>query len=112
MPNDTHAEPSIASAEVQDMHRALTSLMEELEAVDLYQQRAEACSDRPLREVFLHNKREELEHAAMLLEWIRRHEPHLSDILKRYLFTDAPLTAIEDRLDATRAAAPPGALSA
>jgi hypothetical protein len=103
MPHETHAEQAGAPAE-QDMHRALVSLMEELEAVDLYQERAAACSDRPLRDVFLHNKREELEHASMLLEWIRRHEPDFHGPLKKYLFTDAALTALETQPGVARAA--------
>jgi hypothetical protein len=55
------------------MHRAIVSLMEELQAIDWYQQRADACADPPLKDVLLHNKNEEIEHATMLMEWIRRH---------------------------------------
>lgn len=75
------------SAETVDMHRAITSLMEELEAVDWYNQRADACSDKSLRSILEHNRDEEKEHAAMLLEWIRRNDNSFSKQLKTYLFS-------------------------
>lgn len=61
----------------KDMHRALTSLMEELEAVDWYNQRVDACKNNELREILEHNRDEEKEHAAMLQEWIRRQDKAL-----------------------------------
>ena len=70
------------------MHHAIVSLMEELEAVDWYQQRADDCEDKALREILLHNMREEMEHAAMVLEWIRRNNPDFEGFLKELLFTD------------------------
>ena len=70
----THEPIELLSEGTLNMHRAIVSLMEEWEAIDWYQQRADACSDPQLKEVLLHNKREEIEHATMLLEWIRRHE--------------------------------------
>ncbi len=70
------------------MHHAIVSLMEELEAVDWYQQRADDCEDKALREILLHNMREEMEHAAMVLEWIRRNNPDFEGFLKEFLFTD------------------------
>ncbi|MDD5330798.1 MAG: ferritin, partial [Sulfuricella sp.] len=70
-----------------DLHRALLSLMEELEAVDWYHQRADACTDDELRAVLLHNMHEEMEHAAMVLEWLRRRTPRLDEILRIYLFS-------------------------
>ncbi len=76
------------SDETRDMHRAIVSLMEELEAVDWYNQRADACKDPELRAILAHNRDEEKEHAAMVLEWIRRHDPRLSKELKEYLFSD------------------------
>ena len=79
----------------RDLHRALLSLREELEAIDSYQQRAEACADPQLKDVFLHNKDEELEHATMLMEWLRRQSPHLDKLMRTYLFTEAPITGIE-----------------
>ena len=77
------------------MHRAIVSLMEELEAIDWYQQRADACSDPLLKDVLLHNRDEEIEHATMVLEWIRRHNGHFTEMMKQYLFTEQPITAIE-----------------
>jgi ferritin-like protein len=79
------------SQATRDMHRAILSLMEELEAVDWYAQRAEACKDPELRAILEHNRDEEKEHAAMVLEWIRRHDPRFSKELKEYLFTSKPI---------------------
>jgi len=76
------------SVETRDMHRAIISLMEELEAVDWYNQRADVCSDPELRAILTHNRDEEKEHAAMLLEWIRRSDPRFNKELRDYLFTD------------------------
>jgi len=76
------------SAETRDMHRAIVSLMEELEAVDWYNQRVDACKDEELRAILKHNRDEEKEHAAMVLEWIRRRDPKFDSELKDYLFTD------------------------
>ena len=75
----------------RDMHRAIVSLMEELEAVDWYNQRADACKDPELRAILAHNRDEEKEHAAMVLEWIRRHDPVLSKEMKEYLFSKGPV---------------------
>ena len=75
------------SDEVRDMHRAIVSLMEELEAIDWYNQRAAACKDPELKSILEHNRDEEKEHAAMVLEWIRRQDPVLDKELKDYLFT-------------------------
>jgi len=72
----------------RDMHRAIVSLMEELQAVDWYSQRIEASGDKELKAILAHNRDEEKEHAAMLLEWIRRKDPTFSKELKDYLFTD------------------------
>lgn len=80
------------SAETRDMHRAIVSLMEELEAVDWYSQRADACKDMQLKAILIHNRDEEKEHAAMLLEWIRRNDPRFSGKLKDYLFTEKPIS--------------------
>lgn len=78
-----------------DMHRALTSLQEELEAVDWYQQRIDATGDPELREILRHNRDEEQEHAAMVLEWIRRRDANFDAKLREYLFTDGAITARE-----------------
>jgi ferritin-like protein len=77
------------STDTMEMHRALVSLREELEAVDWYRQRADACSDEPLRRILLHNMREEIEHASMLLEWLRRNDADFDENLTAYLFAKA-----------------------
>ncbi|TMA82544.1 MAG: ferritin [Deltaproteobacteria bacterium] len=79
-----------------DVHRAVVSLIEELEAVDWYNQRAEACKDPQLQAVLRHNRDEEIEHASMTLEWIRRNVPKFAAALKLFLFTSGEITAIED----------------
>ena len=92
MANEGYHEPiSELSDETRDMHRAITSLMEELEAVDWYNQRMDACKDDELRAILQHNRDEEKEHAAMVLEWIRRKDPVLDKELKDYLFTTKSL---------------------
>ena len=79
------------SDETKDMHRAIISLMEELEAVDWYNQRVDACKNKELKAILAHNRDEEKEHAAMVLEWIRRQDPRMDKELKDYLFTDKPI---------------------
>lgn len=74
--------------DVRDMHRAIVSLTEELEAIDWYNQRAGACKDKALKGILEHNRDEEKEHAAMLLEWIRRHDKTFESEMKDYLFTE------------------------
>ena len=76
----------------RDLHRAITSLKEELEAIDWYQQRVDATADETLRSILAHNRDEEKEHASMVLEWIRRHDPAFDVHLKKYLFTTGPIT--------------------
>ena len=83
------------SSETRDMHRAIVSLMEELEAVDWYNQRVDACQNDELRAILAHNRDEEKEHAAMVLEWIRRHDKRFAKELRDYLFTDKPITGLE-----------------
>ncbi len=90
-----HEPYELLSPETRDMHRALVSLMEELDAVDWYRQRAEACGDDELRAVLEHNRDEEIEHAMMLLEWIRRHSPKLAGEARTYLFGEGPITELE-----------------
>jgi uncharacterized protein len=85
--------------ETRDMHRAIVSLMEELEAVDWYSQRMDATEDAELRAILRHNRDEEQEHAAMVLEWIRRRSPGFSGHLKEFLFTDGPITGREQALE-------------
>jgi ferritin-like protein len=96
MASDTYHEPlELLSGETRDMHRAIVSLMEEMQAIDWYQQRADACADPQLKDVLLHNKNEEIEHATMLMEWIRRHNDYFDQMMRKYLFTEAPIAGLE-----------------
>src|SRR5205807_9504932 len=95
-----HAPREVLSQEARLLHNAITSLMEELEAVDWYRQRADDTEDEALREILLHNMREEMEHASMVLEWIRRTNADFAGHLKTYLFTDGPITGIEKAAEA------------
>jgi ferritin-like protein len=88
--SETYHEPiERLSTDTMEMHRALVSLREELEAVDWYRQRADACSDESLRRILLHNMREEIEHASMLMEWLRRNDADFDENLAAYLFAKA-----------------------
>lgn len=90
MSSSSYQEPvTELSKPARDMHRALVSLMEELDAIDSYNQRTELCKDVELKNILAHNRDEEKEHAAMLLEWIRRNDLKLSKKLKEYLFSEA-----------------------
>jgi len=104
--NTLHESESVLSSQTRDVHRALVSIQEELEAVDWYRQRAEAAADEELRAILLHNMREEIEHASMLLEWLRRREPHVDLMFRTYLFTDKPVTVVEDEAEQASASAP------
>ena len=96
MSSESYHEPiELLSEGTKNMHRALVSLREELEAVDWYQQRAEACSDAELRAILTHNKNEEIEHAMMTLEWLRRNNAVIDGNLKTYLNTTGPITGVE-----------------
>jgi len=86
-----HEDPNDSSDETKDMHRAIVSLMEELEAVDWYNQRVDACKDPALKKILAHNRDEEKEHAAMTLEWIRRQDPKFDEELKDYLFSEGEI---------------------
>lgn len=88
-----------------EMHRAITSLCEELEAVDWYMQRIDASQDEELARVLAHNRDEEKEHAAMVLEWLRRRDAILDEQLRKYLFTEG---SIEDRAEEEETHAPAG----
>jgi ferritin-like protein len=94
-----HEDTAKLSAAVMDRHRAISSLMEELEAVDWYDQRIDATSDPELRAVLAHNRDEEKEHAAMVLEWLRRRDPELSRHLKTYLFTEGSIIEREEAVE-------------
>jgi ferritin-like protein len=91
-----HEKAGDLSESTLDMHRAIISLIEELEADDWYNQRVDGCKDNELRKILEHNRDEEKEHAAMLIEWIRRHDEAFSHELKDYLFTEKPVTEIEE----------------
>jgi uncharacterized protein len=96
MGSETYHEPlDLLTEKTRNMHRAIVSLKEELDAVDWYQQRAEACSDTELRGVLLHNRSEEIEHAMMVLEWIRRNESTFDENVGTYLRTQAPILEVE-----------------
>ena len=76
------------SQQTQDMQKAIDSLKEEMEAVNFYRQRAEVCQDENLKKILIHNMNEEKEHAAMLIEWIRKNDTEFSKELKDYLFSE------------------------
>ena len=96
MGSDTyHEQLDLLSEPTKDMHRAIVSLCEELEAIDWYAQRAEATKDESLRAVLVHNKNEEIERAMMNLEWIRRASPEFDKNIRTYLLTTAPITEVE-----------------
>ena len=88
-----HEDPALLGPDAIDRHRATTSIMEELEAADWYDQRALATDDPELQAILIYTRDEEKEHAAMLLEWLRRHDGALSNHLKAYLFKEGPIRA-------------------
>ncbi len=90
--------------DVIERHRAIVSLREELEAVDWYDQRVAATGDESLASVLAHNRDEEKEHAAMTLEWLRRNDAKWDDVLRTFLFTDAPIVAVETEAEAAESA--------
>lgn len=98
-----HEDAAVLGPDIVDQHRAIVSLMEELEAVDWYNQRARATSDEELRALLAHNRDEEKEHAAMALEWLRRRDPIFSRHLRTFLFTEGPITGIEQAMEAPEA---------
>ena len=85
--------------ETLDRHRGLVSLMEELEAMDWYQQRIDATGDPDLKAVLAHNRDEETEHAAMSLEWMRRNDTALDEHLRTYLFTSGSIVGLEEEAE-------------
>jgi hypothetical protein len=86
-----HAPRERLSQETLNLHFAIVSLMEELDAIDWYRQRADDAEDETLKQLLLHNMREEMEHASMLLEWIRRRDGDFERFLKTYLFTEGSI---------------------
>lgn len=103
-----HESSEDLTPKTRDMHRAIVSLMEELEAVDWYQQRVDATQDDALKAVLGHNRDEEIEHAMMNLEWIRRHSPKFDEHARTYLFSEGDITEVEaaSKGGAEEAAAP------
>jgi uncharacterized protein len=89
-----HEDPEQLRPETRDRHRAVVSLIEELDAVDWYDQRIDAAGDPGLRDILRHNRDEEREHAVMLLEWLRRDDPIWDTMLRRYLFSERPIADI------------------
>ncbi len=90
-----HEERSVLGAELLDRHRAISNLIEELEAIDWYDQRIKASDDEQLKQILAHNRAEEKEHASMLLEWLRRGDPEFTAHLQNYLFTSGPIREAE-----------------
>lgn len=93
-----HESPDKLSQRTCDLHRAIVSLMEELEAIDWYQQRVDAAEDAELKAILAHNRDEEKEHASMLLEWIRRSDPVFDGTLRGYLFREGSIGGRESEL--------------
>ncbi|TVR82945.1 MAG: ferritin [Rhodospirillales bacterium] len=91
-----HEDPAQIGEETIDRHRAIVSIMEELEAVDWYDQRVQATSNAELRAILAHNRDEEKEHACMVLEWLRRNDPKWHEQLSTYLFTSGDVTELEE----------------
>jgi ferritin-like protein len=102
-----HESSDELSDDTKNMHRAIVSLKEELDAVDWYQQRAEACTDDDLKAVLIHNKNEEIEHAMMVLEWIRRHNPVFDENIGTYLNSVGAITGVEAQTQADTATETP-----
>lgn len=92
---ELHEDPKQLKPATIDRHRAVVSIMEELEAIDWYDQRIDAAGDEQLKQLLAHNRDEEKEHASMMLEWLRRHDAKLDEHLRTYLFTDKNLLDIE-----------------
>ena len=91
-----HAPRERLSKETLTLHQAIVSLMEELEAVDWYRQRADDCDDAVLKEILLHNMREEMEHACMVLEWIRRNSKDFADMMDEFLYREGDISGHHD----------------
>lgn len=89
--DNLHAPREKLSKKTLHMHHAIVSLMEELEAVDWYQQRADDCDDESLKAILLHNMREEMEHAAMVIEWLRRNNDDFAGFLKEFLYSEGDI---------------------
>ena len=91
-----HESETALKPETKDRHRAIVSLMEELDAVDWYDQRVDTAGDGELRAILAHNRDEEREHAMMLLEWLRRNAPGWEEKMRTYLYAEGPITEVEE----------------
>lgn len=100
MPLEYHEPYEELSPETREIHRAIQSLVEELEAFDWYLARVDVSGDSELKSVLAHNMNEEVEHAAMILEWVRRLVPQFDLQLRNYLFTEAPISEVEEQIEA------------
>ncbi len=94
-----HEPVELLSEKAKNITRAINSLKEELEAVDWYNQRVEASDDEELQQIMAHNRDEEIEHACMTLEWLRRNMDKWDEELKTYLFTDQPIIEAEEGVE-------------
>jgi uncharacterized protein len=103
-----HESEAVLKPATIDRHRAVVSIMEELEAVDWYDQRIDAAGDSELKKILAHNRDEEKEHAAMMLEWLRQHDPKLDEHLRTYLFTNKSVLEIEDEAEGKDQGGSPG----
>jgi uncharacterized protein len=101
-----HESTELLKPQTMDRHRAIVSLMEELEAVDWYDQRVDAATDDQLRAVLGHNRDEEKEHAAMTLEWLRRQDAVWDEQLRNYLFTEKSILDVEEAAEDAQATGP------
>jgi ferritin-like protein len=98
MPYTLHENEDKLTGKTKELHRALRSIVEELEAIDWYQQRVDASEDKELKDILAHNRDEEKEHAMMLLEWVRRNDPAFAKEMKSFLFKDGiKITEIEEK---------------
>jgi ferritin-like protein len=95
-----HESEEVMSVDTVEDHRAIVSIIEELEAVDWYRQRADATNDPALAAILVHNRDEEKEHAVMALEWLRRRDPVLDTHMRTYLFTEGPIVGLERAAEA------------
>ncbi len=96
-----HEPYELLDEDTRNYHRAIKSIMEELEAVDWYHQRVATCTDPELKKLLAHNRDEEIEHACMALEWLRRNMPGWDHMLRTYLFQDENVSIVDTEKAAT-----------
>lgn len=95
--NSFHEDAERLRPETMEAHRGVATLLEELDAIDWYDQRLDATADPGLQAILRHNRDEEKEHAMMVLEWLRRHDPALDGHMRTYLFTENDIAASEEK---------------